>query len=94
MSVCCINRTIDRELQRDYSYVSKAVDLCEERQLPCPARLIDVFSDTSVISFPSDSLQRVPESTWTDSPEPQYQHCPDLEIILKETQTANSQQTN
>ncbi|CAN9513276.1 unnamed protein product [Ophioblennius macclurei] len=78
-------RTIDRELQRDYGYISKAVNLCEERRLPCPARLIDVFSDTSVISFPSHSFQGVPQSTWTDSPEPQYQHCPDLEIVLKGT---------
>lgn len=78
-------RTIDRELQRDYSYISQAVNLCEERQLPCPSRLIDVFSDTSVISFSSNSLQGVPQSTWTNSPEPRYQHCQDLEIILKET---------
>uniref|UniRef100_A0A672IC97 SRR1 domain containing n=1 Tax=Salarias fasciatus TaxID=181472 RepID=A0A672IC97_SALFA len=87
-------RTIDRELQRDYGYISKAVNFCEERRLPCPARLIDVFSDTSVISFPSCSLQGLPQSTWTDPPEPQYQHCSDLEIILKETQTACSQLIN
>ncbi|XP_023149953.1 SRR1-like protein [Amphiprion ocellaris] len=80
-------RTIERELKRDYSYISKAVDVCEERRLPCPSRLIDVFSDTSVITFPSSSLNRLPQSTWTESCEPQYQHCPDLEIILKETQS-------
>ncbi|KAK5604155.1 hypothetical protein CRENBAI_022482 [Crenichthys baileyi] len=78
-------RTIERELRRDYCYISKAVDLCEERLLPCPSRLIDVFSDTAVITFPSDRLNKLPQSTWTDSPEPQYQHCLDLEIILKQT---------
>ncbi|XP_041854806.1 SRR1-like protein isoform X2 [Melanotaenia boesemani] len=78
-------RTIEREL-KDYRYLSEAVDLCEERQLPCPSRLIDVFSDTAVITFPSNNLNQLPQSTWSDSPEPQYQHCPNLEIILKETQ--------
>ncbi|XP_008280231.1 SRR1-like protein [Stegastes partitus] len=80
-------RTIEREFKRDYSYISEAVDLCEERQLPCPSRLIDVFSDTSVITFPSSSLNTLPQSTWAETPEPQYQHCPDLEIILKQTQS-------
>ncbi|KAM4746632.1 SRR1-like protein [Anableps anableps] len=86
-------RTIERELKRDYSYINKAVDLCEERLLPCPSRLIDVFSDTAVITFPSDRLNKLPQSTWTDSPEPQYQQCSDLEIILKQTSVLDSPET-
>ncbi|XP_007559300.1 SRR1-like protein isoform X1 [Poecilia formosa] len=86
-------RTIERELKRDYSYISKAVDLCEERLLPCPSRLVDVFSDTAIITFPSDRLNKLPSSTWTDSPEPQYQHCSDLEIILKQTPVLDSPET-
>ncbi|XP_069565596.1 SRR1-like protein [Brachyistius frenatus] len=79
-------RMIEREFTRDYSYISKAVDLCEERRLPCPSRLIDVFNDTSIITFPSNGLNGSQQSTWAESSEPQYQHCPDLEIILRETQ--------
>ncbi|KAG8012067.1 SRR1-like protein [Nibea albiflora] len=80
-------RTIEREFKRDYSYITQAVSVCEERQLPCPSRLIDVFSDTAVITFPTSSLHRLPQSTWAEPPEPQYQHCPDLEIIRNETQS-------
>ncbi|KAM6930785.1 SRR1-like protein [Xenentodon cancila] len=79
-------RSIEREFKQQYSYISKAVDLCEERMLPCPSRLIDVFSDTAVITFPANSLNKFPQSSWGDSPEPQYQHCDDLEIIRRETQ--------
>ncbi|KAM9743629.1 SRR1-like protein isoform 1-T1 [Menidia menidia] len=80
-------RSIEREFKQDYRYISEAVDLCEEKQLPCPSSLIDVFSDTALITFPSSSLSRLPQSSWVDSPEPQYQHCPDLEIILRESQS-------
>ncbi|XP_073322684.1 SRR1-like protein [Pagrus major] len=80
------DRTIEREFKRDYGYITQAVSVCEERQLPCPSRLIDVFSDTAVITFPTSSLQRLPQSTWEEPPEPQYEHCPDLEIIQRETQ--------
>lgn len=79
-----MDRTIEREFRRDYSYITEAVSVCEERQLPCPSRMIDVFSDTAVITFPNSGLNRLSHSTWADPPEPQYQHCPDLEIILKE----------
>ncbi|KAI3372100.1 hypothetical protein L3Q82_006950 [Scortum barcoo] len=81
------DRMIEREFKRDYSYISQAVSVCEERQLPCPSRLIDVFSDTAVITFPTSSLNRLPQSTWVEPPEPQYHHCPDLEIIQRQTQS-------
>ncbi|XP_023269374.1 SRR1-like protein [Seriola lalandi dorsalis] len=81
------DRTIEREFKRDYSYISQAVDVCAERQLPCPSRVIDVFSDTAVITFPTSDLNRLPQSTWAEPPEPQYQHCPDLEIIQRKTQS-------
>ncbi|KAM9354883.1 SRR1-like protein [Pholidichthys leucotaenia] len=80
-------RTIEREFNRDYSYISKSVNMSEERQLPCPPHLIDVFSDTAVISFPSDRLNGLPQSTWAESPEPDYKNCPNLEIILKDAQS-------
>ncbi|XP_037632520.1 SRR1-like protein [Sebastes umbrosus] len=82
-----MDRTIEREFKRDYSYITQAVSVCEERQLPCPSRLIDVFSDTAVITFPTSSLNRLPPSTWAEPSEPQYQHCPDLEIIQRETRS-------
>lgn len=85
-SVSCFIRTIDREFQRDYSYISQAQSVCEERELPCPPQLIDVFSDTAAITFPPNSLNRLPQSTWAEPPEPQYEHCPDLEIIRREMQ--------
>ncbi|KAM9359951.1 SRR1-like protein [Symphorus nematophorus] len=81
------DRTIDREFTRDYSYITQALSVCEERQLACPSRLINVFSDTAVITFPITSLNRLPQSTWAEPPEPQYEHCTDLEIIQKETQS-------
>ncbi|XP_029366251.1 SRR1-like protein [Echeneis naucrates] len=77
------DRSIEREFKRDYSYISQAVDVCAERKLPCPSHLIDVFSDTALITFPTSDLNRLPQSTWEEPPEPQYQHCPDLEITLK-----------
>uniref|UniRef100_UPI0037E7EFF3 SRR1-like protein n=1 Tax=Semicossyphus pulcher TaxID=241346 RepID=UPI0037E7EFF3 len=80
-----MDRTIDREFRRDYSYVTQAVSVCEERQLPCPSRLIDVFSDTAVITVPQSRLHSLPQSTWAEPPEPHYEHCPDLEIIQRET---------
>lgn len=86
-SVCFPNRTIEKEFTRDYSYISKAVDFSVERKLACPSHLIEVFNDTAVITFPSNSLNGLPQSTWAESPEPQYPHSPDLEIILKETQS-------
>lgn len=90
--VCC--RNIERELKRDYSYISKAVGLCEERPLPCPSHLIDVFSDTAVITFPSDTLNRLPRSFWAEPLEPQYLHCSDLEIILKATSHSENPETD
>nr|XP_019956488.1 PREDICTED: SRR1-like protein [Paralichthys olivaceus]XP_019956489.1 PREDICTED: SRR1-like protein [Paralichthys olivaceus]XP_019956490.1 PREDICTED: SRR1-like protein [Paralichthys olivaceus] len=81
------DRTIEREFDRDYSYISQAVGVCEERRLPCPPRFIDVFSDTAVITFPASSVNRLPQSTWAEPPEPQYQHCSDLEIIRRQTQS-------
>uniref|UniRef100_UPI003AAC1F6F SRR1-like protein isoform X2 n=1 Tax=Centroberyx gerrardi TaxID=166262 RepID=UPI003AAC1F6F len=81
------DRMIERDFQRDYSYITQAVAVCEERPLPCPSRLLDVFNDTAVITFPSSSLSKLPQSTWAEPPEPQYQHCPDLEIILREKQS-------
>lgn len=86
-SVCRPDRTIEREFKRDYGYIAQATSVCEERQLPCPSRLIDVFSDTAVITFPASSLNSLPQSTWAEPPEPQYQHCPDLEIIQRETRS-------
>ncbi|XP_056275759.1 SRR1-like protein isoform X2 [Pseudoliparis swirei] len=80
-----MDRTVEREFRRDYSYITQAVSVCEERRLPCPSRLVDVFSDTAVITFPTASLQRLPQCTWAEPPEPQYQHCSDLEIIQRET---------
>ncbi|XP_020505579.2 SRR1-like protein [Labrus bergylta] len=79
------DRTIEREFKCDYSYISQTVPVCEETQLPCPARLIDIFNDTAVITFPNSGLNRLPQSTWVEPPEPQYQHCTDLEIIRRET---------
>ncbi|XP_056130695.1 SRR1-like protein isoform X2 [Lampris incognitus] len=76
-------RMIDREFQRDYSYISQAAAVCEERPLNCPPRLIDVFNDTAIITFPTSGLNKLPQSSWAEPPEPQYQHCPDLEIILR-----------
>lgn len=87
VDICFPNRTIEKEFTRDYSYISKAVDFSVERKLACPSHLIDVFNDTAVITFPSNSLNGLPQSTWAESPEPQYPHSPDLEIILKETQS-------
>ncbi|KAG7280912.1 hypothetical protein CRUP_009199 [Coryphaenoides rupestris] len=61
-----------------------AVVACEERLLPCPPRLLDVFNDTAVITFSRGGLGQLPQSTWMAEPaEPQYEHCPDLEIVRR-----------
>ncbi|CAG08557.1 unnamed protein product, partial [Tetraodon nigroviridis] len=74
-------RTLEREFKRDYSYIALATAICQERRLPCPSRMVDVFSDTAVITFAAHSLNSLPQSTWTDPPEPEYHHVSDLEII-------------
>lgn len=81
--VRALNRTLEREFNRDYRYITLATAICQERRLPCPSRMIDVFSDTAVITFPANSLNRLLQSAWTDPPEPEYQHCLDLEIIQR-----------
>ncbi|XP_023857368.1 SRR1-like protein isoform X2 [Salvelinus sp. IW2-2015] len=80
------DRMIQRELKRDYSYIAHAVCVCEEWPLPCPSRLLDIFNDTALITFKPSSLCNLPQSTWGEAPEPQYQHCPDLEIIQRPTE--------
>ncbi|XP_051923844.1 SRR1-like protein isoform X2 [Hippocampus zosterae] len=83
-------RMVEREFKRDYSYINQAVTICEERQLTCPSHLTDVFCDTALITFNSSKVNTLNQSTWTEPPEPQYQHCPDLEIILRESQNGES----
>ncbi|XP_057688825.1 SRR1-like protein isoform X2 [Corythoichthys intestinalis] len=83
---CMKERMIESEFKRDYSYISQAVNVCEERHLTCPSRLTDVFSDTVLISFNPGKLNCLNQSTWTAPLEPQYQHCTDLEIIQKQSQ--------
>ncbi|XP_072538061.1 SRR1-like protein [Salminus brasiliensis] len=78
-------RMLQRELERDYSFLSHIVNVCEERSLPCSQRFMDVFNDSALIQFPPDKLHKVPESIWIDPSEPQYQHCQDLEIIQQES---------
>ena len=68
------DRMLEREFQRDYSYIAQAVVVCEERPLPCPSRLLDVFNDTVIISFPSTGLNKLPQCTWAEPPEPRYLH--------------------
>lgn len=80
------DRATEREFSRDYSYITQAVSVCDEVELSCPSRWIDVFSDTAVITFPPDGLCSLPQCTWLEPPEPQYRHCPDLEIIQRGTE--------
>ncbi|XP_024131788.1 SRR1-like protein [Oryzias melastigma] len=80
-------RTMERVFKQEYSYISKAVELCEEKTLPCSSRMIDVFSDTAVITFPRHILLRAPQINWAESHEPEYKDCQDLEIILKTNQS-------
>ncbi|XP_072289814.1 SRR1-like protein isoform X2 [Eucyclogobius newberryi] len=77
-------RTIDREFNRDYRYISQITAVCEERLLPCPSHMIDVFSDTAVITFSASGVAKLSEATWVNPPEPQYGHCVDLEIVCKD----------
>ncbi|KAM9475546.1 SRR1-like protein [Clarias gariepinus] len=74
-------RMLQRELERDYSFLSHVINACEETRLPCSQRFLDVFNDTALIRFPPLKLHNLPESTWDESSEPQYEHCQDLEII-------------
>lgn len=79
-------RMVERELQRDYSYIAHAVGVACERLLPCSSRLLDVFNDTALITFPAGGLGKLPQSTWVEPSEPLYLHCADLEIIQREVQ--------
>uniref|UniRef100_A0AAV2MR66 SRR1-like domain-containing protein n=1 Tax=Knipowitschia caucasica TaxID=637954 RepID=A0AAV2MR66_KNICA len=77
-------RTIDREFNRDYRYISQITAVCKENLLPCPSHMTDVFSDTAVLTFPAGDLDKLSESTWTNPSEPQYEYCKDLEIVCKD----------
>lgn len=77
-------RMLQRELERDYSFLSHMIGVCEETPLSCSSRFLDVFNDTALIQFPLEDLNKLPECTWTEPSEPLYQHCQDLEIIQRE----------
>ncbi|KAI2662012.1 SRR1-like protein [Labeo rohita] len=77
-------RMLQREFERDYSFLSNVISVCDEASLPCSPRFLDVFNDTALIQFPLENLNKLPESIWTEPSEPLYQHCQDLEIIQKE----------
>lgn len=77
-------RMLQREFERDYSFLSNVVSVCDETSLPCSSRFLDVFNDTALIQFPLENLNKLPECMWTEPSEPLYQHCQDLEIIQKE----------
>ncbi|XP_043103131.1 SRR1-like protein [Puntigrus tetrazona] len=77
-------RMLQREFERDYSFLSNIVSACDETPLPCSPRFLDVFNDTALVRFPLENLNKLPECTWADPSEPLYQHCQDLEIIQKE----------
>ncbi|XP_017558289.2 SRR1-like protein [Pygocentrus nattereri] len=80
-------RMLQRELERDYSFLSDIVNVCEETSLPCSQRFVDVFNDTALIRFPPDKLHKLPELIWANPSEPRYQHCQDLEIIQRENRS-------
>uniref|UniRef100_A0A671S4R1 SRR1 domain containing n=1 Tax=Sinocyclocheilus anshuiensis TaxID=1608454 RepID=A0A671S4R1_9TELE len=75
---------LQREFERDYSFLSNVASVCDETSLPCSPRFLDVFSDTALIQFPLENWNKLPECMWTEPSEPLYQHCQDLEIIQKE----------
>ncbi|XP_062854365.1 SRR1-like protein [Trichomycterus rosablanca] len=77
-------RMLQKDLERDYSFLSDAMNVCEETSLPCSQRFLDVFNDTALIRFPSNKLHELSESTWAEPSEPQYENCQDLEIIRRE----------
>ncbi|XP_056585865.1 SRR1-like protein isoform X2 [Triplophysa dalaica] len=77
-------RMLQREFERDYSFLSYVIRVCEETSLACSQRFLDVFNDTALVQFPPENLNRLGDCTWTETSEPLYQHCKDLEIILRE----------
>ncbi|XP_067270563.1 SRR1-like protein [Pseudorasbora parva] len=77
-------RMVQRELERDYSFLSNVISVCDETSLPCSPRFLDVFNDTALIKFPPENLDKLPENMWIEPSEPLYQHCQDLEIIQRE----------
>ncbi|XP_035235669.1 SRR1-like protein [Anguilla anguilla] len=77
-------RMVQRDLQRDYSFISDVICACEETALPCSPRFLDVFNDTVLLRFPHERLASLPPHTWTQPSEPEYLHCEDLEIIQRD----------
>ncbi|KAG1973315.1 SRR1-like protein [Pimephales promelas] len=77
-------RMLQREFERDYSFLSNVISVCDETPLPCTPRFMDVFNDTSLIQFPLEKLNKLPETMWIEPSEPLYQHCQDLEIVQRE----------
>ncbi|XP_018584222.1 SRR1-like protein isoform X2 [Scleropages formosus] len=77
-------RMVQKDLQRDYSFIAHVRSVCQETPLPCSPRFLDVFNDTAVVRFPFQRLATLPPHTWARAPEPRYLHCSDLEIILRD----------
>lgn len=77
-------RMLQREFERDYSFLSNVISVCDETPLPCAPRFMEVFNDTALIQFSLEKLNKLPETMWIEPSEPLYQHCQDLEIIQRE----------
>ncbi|CAO2629060.1 SRR1-like protein [Lemmus lemmus] len=81
-------RLLTRILQKSYPYIAKILRSLEELPLPQSARYMDTFNDTSVHWFPLLKLEQLPRDLWASREEPDYQDCEDLEIIRKQTDSA------
>ncbi|XP_038202660.1 SRR1-like protein [Arvicola amphibius] len=81
-------RLLTRILQKNYPYIAKILKSLEEIPLPQTPRYMDTFNDTSVHWFPLLKLEGLPRDLWASREEPDYQDCEDLEIIRKQTDSA------
>ncbi|XP_049977026.1 SRR1-like protein [Alexandromys fortis] len=81
-------RLLTRILQKNYPYIAKILKSLEEIPLPQTPRYMDTFNDTSVHWFPLLKLEGLPRDLWASQEEPDYQDCEDLEIIRKQTDSA------
>lgn len=76
-----IERTPDRLLKQYYFYIWKIHSITDEINLPNSFKHSEVFNDTSIHSFRSVDLSKLPEDFWAEHLEPVYEPS-DLEIIV------------
>lgn len=74
-----IDTTPERFLRPNGHYILEINQFASEKEIDNNFRFTDIFNDFSIVSFPSDKLDKAPADLW-ENPEPKYAE-EDLELV-------------